>query len=32
MNLAIASHSLKRFRVNSEQLCRFIAVQKWLED
>jgi hypothetical protein len=32
VNLAIASHALQRFRVNPEQLRRFIAVQEWLED
>jgi hypothetical protein len=32
MNLAIASHPLQRFWVNTEQLRRFIAVQEWLED
>jgi hypothetical protein len=32
VNLAIASHALQRFRVNTEQLSRFIAVQEWLED
>jgi hypothetical protein len=32
MNLVIASHALQSFWVNAEQLCRFIAVQEWLED
>jgi hypothetical protein len=31
VNLAIASHPLQRFWVNTEQLCSFIAVQKRLE-
>ncbi|HUD63831.1 MAG TPA: hypothetical protein VMQ17_04620 [Candidatus Sulfotelmatobacter sp.] len=32
MNLTIAGHALQRFWVNTEQLCRFIAVQEWLEN
>jgi len=32
VDLAIPSHALQRFSMNAEQLCRFIAVQKWLED
>jgi hypothetical protein len=32
VNLAIASHSLQSFRVNTEQLCCFIAVQERLKD
>jgi hypothetical protein len=32
VNLAIASHALQGFWVNAEQLRRFIAVEKRLED
>jgi hypothetical protein len=32
MNLAIASHTLQRFWVNTQQLRGFVAVQQWLED
>jgi hypothetical protein len=32
VNLAIASHALQRFWMNTEQLRCFIAVQEWLED
>jgi hypothetical protein len=31
VNLVIASHPLQRFWMNTEQLCRFIAVQERLE-
>jgi len=31
MNLAIPTHPLQRFRMNTEKLRRFIAIQKGLE-